>query len=960
MAKKLNAKEKRLLSQQAQKDKYKKMEEERQAAEQARLAEEARQKAETERKKKEALEKEAREKLEKELLEKNPSLKKVKKSKAKAAGLKSTFAIGNELLMTSFGKGNEAVPEHYIFENGMISMQNPPAFDVENRGTSFSIAGKNAMNAIADDPRRTSKKVIGEDLIGAKSALEKRYFGKTFEDNIHIQLIYNILDIEKILSKHINNIVFSINNIRGIADPERDDLIGYMSLRDSYEYFMDEKNEKRKVLRESYRKLFKSSRLSYFGSAFYVEKQSTQKKKSGQKNFELRNEKDCYYMLALLGELRQVLAHSSAQKQGKEQTEARSSVYNLRTVGNNDMRKILNSLYAERVDALNENFMNYAKKDLTILFGIMDASSYEKKAEIARDFYDFTVRKSYKNIGFSIKKIRERMMDCFFANVKEITPDSPDFQSVRQKFYKILDFLLFTYYKDNKEETKKIIAALRASLTELEKELFYQKQANILWNKMQMVVTEQIYPRTKGSAIQNLIADPEISADMLKGVMITPESVDYFSKMIYLLTLFIDGKEINDLLTTMINKFENIASFVSVLKDRGLPCNFRNDYSVFNNALKISAELREINSFARMEKATPGAKKQMFLDAAIILGSNESAEELSEYFDEMLDKQKGKRTPGGKKDMGFRNFLIKNVIESDRFHYLIRYGHPLHIRKLAENKNVIAFVLKQIPEPQIDRYCKICALPAESNFAQKILRLTDLIAEMNFRQFENVRQTEKNEQKQILQGILSLYLTVLYLLTKNLVYVNSRYFLAFHCLERDTELLGSQAGHKNAEKQLIASYSALTQQFLDEGKLNRHAREYLTVNIQNSDDWTIAQYRNNAAHLNAIRNAHLYIREMKSVRSYFELYHYLTQRALLDKYENVPYHPQVNEKTLKYFELLKENGWYCKDFVKALNVPFGYNLPRYKNLSIDALFDKDRPQEEDENHLYTCQNIKKS
>ena len=32
-------------------------------------------------------------------------------------------------------------------------------------------------------------------------------------------------------------------------------------------------------------------------------------------------------------------------------------------------------------------------------------------------------------------------------------------------------------------------------------------------------------------------------------------------------------------------------------------------------------------------------------------------------------------------------------------------------------------------------------------------------------------------------------------------------------------------------------------------------------------------------------------------------------------------------------------GNYCKDFVKALNVPFAYNLPRYKNLSINELFD---------------------
>lgn len=31
---------------------------------------------------------------------------------------------------------------------------------------------------------------------------------------------------------------------------------------------------------------------------------------------------------------------------------------------------------------------------------------------------------------------------------------------------------------------------------------------------------------------------------------------------------------------------------------------------------------------------------------------------------------------------------------------------------------------------------------------------------------------------------------------------------------------------------------------------------------------------------------------------------------------------------------------YCKDFVKALNVPFAYNLSRFKVLSVDDYFDK--------------------
>ena len=45
-------------------------------------------------------------------------------------------------------------------------------------------------------------------------------------------------------------------------------------------------------------------------------------------------------------------------------------------------------------------------------------------------------------------------------------------------------------------------------------------------------------------------------------------------------------------------------------------------------------------------------------------------------------------------------------------------------------------------------------------------------------------------------------------------------------------------------------------------------------------------------------------------------------------------------KGLRAIFLRLKHGTYCKDFVKALNVPFAYNLPRYKNLSINELFDQ--------------------
>ena len=114
-------------------------------------------------------------------------------------------------------------------------------------------------------------------------------------------------------------------------------------------------------------------------------------------------------------------------------------------------------------------------------------------------------------------------------------------------------------------------------------------------------------------------------------------------------------------------------------------------------------------------------------------------------------------------------------------------------------------------------------------------------------------------------------------------------------------------------------------------------------------------------HLGALRNAHNYIDGIKSIRSYFELYHYLNQQHLLSTYdfaiEKGWKGVTAHEKTLSYFKTVREGSWYCKDFVKAYCVGFGYNLPRYKNLTIDALFDMNNPPEKDDSADYRCRNL---
>ena len=132
---------------------------------------------------------------------------------------------------------------------------------------------------------------------------------------------------------------------------------------------------------------------------------------------------------------------------------------------------------------------------------------------------------------------------------------------------------------------------------------------------------------------------------------------------------------------------------------------------------------------------------------------------------------------------------------------------------------------------------------------------------------------------------------------------------------------------------------------MEQGTLNKRATGYVKQNIANSDPLFIVEFRNAVDHMNVVRNADQYINDIAKFDSYFELYHYLLQRSLIDSYrygiENgIITAESVNPKSLEYMELVEKYHTYCKDMVKALNVPFAYNLPRYKNLSINELFDR--------------------
>ncbi len=865
-----------------------------------------------------------------------------KKSSVKAAGMKSILVSENKMYITSFGKGNSAVLEYEVdkvdnnnYNKTQLSSKdnsNIELGDVNEVNITFSSkrGNESGVEISTSNPTHRSgeSSPVRWDMLGLKSELEKRFFGKTFDDNIHIQLIYNILDIEKILAVYVTNIVYALNNMLGIKDSESyDDFMGYLSARNTYEVFThpDKSNLSDKVkgnIKKSFstfNDLLKTKRLGYFG----LEEPKTKDTRASE-----AYKKRVYHMLAIVGQIRQSVFHDKSSKLHED-------LYSFIDIIDPEYRETLDYLVDERFDSINKGFIQGNKVNISLLIDMM--KGYEAD-DIIRLYYDFIVLKSQKNLGFSIKKLREKMLDEYGFRFKD-----KQYDSVRSKMYKLMDFLLFcNYYRNDVIAGEALVRKLRFSMTDDEKEGIYADEAEKLWGKFRNDF-ENIADHMNGDAIKELgKADMDFDEKILDSEKKNASDLLYFSKMIYMLTYFLDGKEINDLLTTLISKFDNIKEFLKIMKSSAVDveCELTAGYKLFNDSQRITNELFIVKNIASMRKPAASAKLTMFRDALTILGIDDKITD--DRISEILKlKEKGKGIHG------LRNFITNNVIESSRFVYLIKYANAQKIREVAKNEKVVMFVLGGIPDTQIERYYKSCVEFPDMNSSLEAKRseLARMIKNIRFDDFKNVKQQAKgreNVAKERAKAVIGLYLTVMYLLVKNLVNVNARYVIAIHCLERDFGLY-KEIIPELASKNLKNDYRILSQtlcELCDKSpnlflKKNERLRKCVEVDINNADSSMTRKYRNCIAHLTVVRELKEYIGDIRTVDSYFSIYHYVMQRCIT-KREN----DTKQEDKIKYEDDLLKNHGYTRDFVKALNSPFGYNIPRFKNLSIKQLFDR--------------------
>lgn len=268
----------------------------------------------------------------------------------------------------------------------------------------------------------------------------------------------------------------------------------------------------------------------------------------------------------------------------------------------------------------------------------------------------------------------------------------------------------------------------------------------------------------------------------------------------------------------------------------------------------------------------------------------------------------------------------------------------------------------------------------------KIHKIADLITKTNFYAFtgkalSNVKKGDRSRKGDTLErekkkALLSLYYTIVYIFVKNLVQINSCYLLGYFYLERDKYFFDrkySSAFGRNTFN-VKENYDALTRLFTgvvqsnvrklrnnDAQKLKRYIYVSDNPNGVNSFsrryDSMYKEFRNSVDHINVISYIGSYVDKITSLDSYFDVYHFILQRTVYSKLVSIASGSQNSRanKSVEYinsllnisassndFESGENVAPYSRTLLRAANVPMGYTLPRYKNLSYEKLFVRGR------------------
>lgn len=649
------------------------------------------------------------------------------KTPAKAYGLKSLMALDGKILLTTFGpKENPIIFEQRIDESSggvtYVLPQSEQTFDtalcdyhqlqLKPLKRSLPKAEDGKENQLLVNSPVFDEGKLGMDYLGFKPKLELEMFGtEKPNDNIHVQIAYNVLDLKKIIGFQIGDVVQSLMNIgTRRQDITEDDLVGLV-------HFDKPCPENRRAENELFFKHLQPYAIYYDGVLEYPRKMASgENKQAYLAKLSAENDR-CfrrnYNLLRILSVLRQACVHTARYPSLLFSLESNPSCA--------DIAAFAKDIFEKDFVKFVKSFSSNSQKNLAILYEIENINDEQKRKAFSKEYLNYLLFREGKNMGFSLRNIRMLAVDHFLVS-RHVGEQEK--YALLAKLNAIFDFLIYRIYQNHPERISPIVASLRAAMTEEDKETIYKTEFESLLSDS--FIKGGAYFTQIGDVVAKRLTEKIVgSRDFYEAA---PPQLSVFTYFLYVACKFMDGKEVNELTTSIINKFENIGTLVSVLKDKNVDSwhGFTEEYVLFRKYSfeKLADQLRLVKNMGSVKRKLKKQNEEtissaLYADAINMFQDGNFVEpgdaNMKRYMSSFFSARKywvklknGKSikmteaTAGSK----VRNFLTNAIINNRRFAYLIKYIDPRCCRKLITNHDLVRFILQRedMPLSQLQRY----------------------------------------------------------------------------------------------------------------------------------------------------------------------------------------------------------------------------------------------------------------
>lgn len=536
-----------------------------------------------------------------------------------------------------------------------------------------------------------------------------------------------------------------------------------------------------------------------------------------------------------------------------------------------------------------------------------------------KKYYLYVLNEEDKNLNISIKKIMEKARDIYPSNLNEEN---------NKKYNTILKYHLYNYLKLNKQLTEEYVFKLKAVDFDKKDAIYIE-----LVNKIGKPEFEKVR-----KICENINYDNEefVNEKILSELLENISDFNNFSLEIYSLTKFLTIKECNELISNLINKIQSIIDLLENASKLNINIEIKNNDKLLINLDKdtlvnIVKELKIINSSKKYVNPKGKQTKVNFdvMTQALMIFKNDLKKDdirnlLDEKFENPIYKAKKIKYP-------IKNFIKNNVIKNKEFNYLFRYVNPTLLSNLLyKNPNLIKFLLSNLNKEELDKY-KNKGVDEHSISLVTLDNLINNLKNGNMDYSNNVR----------------LYIKCIYLLIKNMIKINSYYFIAFSFYIRDMNLLLNQnknvgidelrkkEGRKIYTNELNDTLNIISNTNSEDKKNMIKTLNNFKDILDNNQDF-LTCYRNNIEHIqiNKILLETTFPCNFE-YRNYFRIYQYCLQKYLLNNLKKIDSSFLNDCKN----DIEKYNR-YSKKLLFSMNGMFMYNYARYKDISDEYIFNR--------------------